>query len=184
MASKRKTKSYFQWPHAGPHAAPRAVAAQTRRSPIRGGGQLLEIWRRKRDSNPRGPSDPNGFQDRRLQPLGHSSNHHLNPLSRFGAAGAHLRSSLTACLRARIGTEARPSDSGSSFALLRRHVTGSPAAAGRMGAGCRDRWSAGRCAAPFRRRQDVRCWDCGRSAGSCCSRSPDGCGDLCGRRCW
>src|SRR5512143_3434251 len=31
------------------------------------------IWRRKRDSNPRGPSDPNGFQDRRLRPLGHSS---------------------------------------------------------------------------------------------------------------
>jgi hypothetical protein len=31
------------------------------------------FWRRKRDSNPRTPSDVNGFQDRRLQPLGHSS---------------------------------------------------------------------------------------------------------------
>ena len=29
--------------------------------------------RRRRDSNPRGPLDPAGFQDRCLQPLGHSS---------------------------------------------------------------------------------------------------------------
>ncbi len=33
----------------------------------------LPGWRRKRDSNPRGPFEPCGFQDRRLQPLGHSS---------------------------------------------------------------------------------------------------------------
>ena len=32
-------------------------------------------WRRKRDSNPRVGSPTNGFQDRRLQPLGHSSVH-------------------------------------------------------------------------------------------------------------
>ncbi len=31
------------------------------------------MWRRKRDSNPRASSPANGFQDRRLQPLGHSS---------------------------------------------------------------------------------------------------------------
>ncbi len=30
-------------------------------------------WRRKRDSNPRASYPANGFQDRRLQPLGHSS---------------------------------------------------------------------------------------------------------------
>ncbi len=30
-------------------------------------------WRRKRDSNPRASHPANGFQDRRLQPLGHSS---------------------------------------------------------------------------------------------------------------
>lgn len=30
-------------------------------------------WRRKRDSNPRATYAANGFQDRRLQPLGHSS---------------------------------------------------------------------------------------------------------------
>ena len=31
------------------------------------------LWRRKRDSNPRVSHPTNGFQDRRLQPLGHSS---------------------------------------------------------------------------------------------------------------
>src|SRR5215469_8354225 len=30
-------------------------------------------WRRRRDSNPRDPFEPNGFQDRRFQPLTHSS---------------------------------------------------------------------------------------------------------------
>jgi hypothetical protein len=30
-------------------------------------------WRRRGDSNPRDPFESNGFQDRRLQPLGHSS---------------------------------------------------------------------------------------------------------------
>ena len=31
------------------------------------------LWRRKRDSNPRTSYPVNGFQDRRLQPLGHLS---------------------------------------------------------------------------------------------------------------
>src|SRR5690242_2549089 len=31
------------------------------------------IWRRGRDSNPRDPFGPNGFQDRRFQPLTHPS---------------------------------------------------------------------------------------------------------------
>ena len=35
--------------------------------------QRREKWRRKRDSNPRAPFDANGFQDRRFQPLTHSS---------------------------------------------------------------------------------------------------------------
>ena len=30
-------------------------------------------WRRRRDSNPRSPCELNGFQDRRIQPLCHSS---------------------------------------------------------------------------------------------------------------
>src|SRR5580700_3094052 len=32
-----------------------------------------EFWRRRRDSNPRDPFESNGFQDRRFQPLTHSS---------------------------------------------------------------------------------------------------------------
>jgi hypothetical protein len=31
------------------------------------------LWRRRRDSNPRDPFESNGFQDRRIQPLCHSS---------------------------------------------------------------------------------------------------------------
>jgi hypothetical protein len=31
------------------------------------------VWRRRRDSNPRDPFESNGFQDRRFQPLTHSS---------------------------------------------------------------------------------------------------------------
>src|SRR6201995_3522402 len=31
------------------------------------------LWRRRRDSNPRDPFRSNGFQDRRFQPLTHSS---------------------------------------------------------------------------------------------------------------
>src|SRR5271170_358182 len=37
----------------------------------------VRCWRRKRDSNPRASHPANGFQDRRLQPLGHSSNSNL-----------------------------------------------------------------------------------------------------------
>src|SRR2546427_5312154 len=37
------------------------------------GFQIPEIWRRRRDSNPRDPFESNGFQDRRFQPLTHSS---------------------------------------------------------------------------------------------------------------
>ena len=33
----------------------------------------MTAWRRGWDSNPRDPFGPNGFQDRRLQPLGHPS---------------------------------------------------------------------------------------------------------------
>jgi site-specific DNA recombinase len=42
----------------------------------------FEIWRRKRDSNPRTSYPVNGFQDRRLQPLGHSSVFYLTLLNR------------------------------------------------------------------------------------------------------
>lgn len=36
-------------------------------------GRKAKNWRRMRDSNPRYPYEYNGFQDRRLQPLGQSS---------------------------------------------------------------------------------------------------------------
>ena len=35
-------------------------------------------WRRRRDSNPRDPFESNGFQDRRIQPLCHSSAFNYN----------------------------------------------------------------------------------------------------------
>ena len=44
------------------------------------------IWRRKRDSNPRTSHPVNGFQDRRLQPLGHSSVFYLTVIFRRGAS--------------------------------------------------------------------------------------------------
>ena len=34
---------------------------------------VSKLWRRRRDSNPRDPFGSNGFQDRRFQPLTHSS---------------------------------------------------------------------------------------------------------------
>src|SRR5882724_10256498 len=36
-------------------------------------GRTSVFWRRRRDSNPRDPFESNGFQDRRFQPLTHSS---------------------------------------------------------------------------------------------------------------
>jgi hypothetical protein len=41
-----------------------------------------ELWRRRRDSNPRDPFGSNGFQDRRFQPLTHSSvsKYNLRPI--------------------------------------------------------------------------------------------------------
>src|SRR5579871_2903054 len=40
-------------------------------------------WRRKRDSNPRTSFPVNGFQDRRLKPLGHSSTDQRSGFRRF-----------------------------------------------------------------------------------------------------
>ena len=40
-------------------------------------------WRRRGDSNPRDPFEPNGFQDRRFQPLTHPSVFDFNPLRRL-----------------------------------------------------------------------------------------------------
>src|SRR6266849_11205212 len=42
-----------------------------------------QFWRRRGDSNPRDPFEPNGFQDRRFQPLTHPSVFDFNPLRRL-----------------------------------------------------------------------------------------------------
>ena len=47
--------------------------------PVRSGG---DVWRRRRDSNPRYPSGYSGFQDRRHRPLGHPSASKLLPIRR------------------------------------------------------------------------------------------------------
>src|SRR5688572_13076709 len=59
------------------HAAPNRKAS---RSATRASGSKRD-WRRERDSNPRNPSGFNGFQDRRLKPLGHLSS--LRELARL-----------------------------------------------------------------------------------------------------
>ncbi len=51
------------------------------------------LWRRGRDSNPRGPFSPSGFQDRPIQPLWHPSGHYSvapNPVPKPLSASCHL----------------------------------------------------------------------------------------------
>ncbi len=48
-------------------------ATHTNNGQLGANESVSDIWRRKRDSNPRTSYPVNGFQDRRLQPLGHSS---------------------------------------------------------------------------------------------------------------
>jgi site-specific DNA recombinase len=47
--------------------------SHTKESHLNGEEVNFDIWRRKRDSNPRTSRPVNGFQDRRFQPLTHSS---------------------------------------------------------------------------------------------------------------
>jgi hypothetical protein len=51
---------------------------------------LLGIWRRKRDSNPRGPFDPNGFQERKPASLAVPSKTALSPLVNGLGHSGHL----------------------------------------------------------------------------------------------
>src|SRR5580658_3505808 len=48
-------------------------------------GRTFVLWRRRRDSNPRDPFESNGFQDRRFQPLTHSSVFNSNLIYRLAA---------------------------------------------------------------------------------------------------
>ena len=52
---------------------------------------FFERWRRRRDLNPRDPFESNGFQDRRFQPLTHSS-----------VSNCNVSGELAAMLRPRI----------------------------------------------------------------------------------
>ena len=52
---------------------------------ISGSKLKTKNWRRRRDSNPRDPFESNGFQDRRFQPLTHSSVFNSNVLRELAA---------------------------------------------------------------------------------------------------
>src|SRR5258708_24513057 len=78
---------YFQCRRVGQGCEPAIIPAwpKNKRKPL---GNCLRarlvtknFWRRRRDSNPRDPFESNGFQDRRFQPLTHSSAFHSNVVS-------------------------------------------------------------------------------------------------------
>ncbi len=56
--------------------------------------RVSEMWRRRRDSNPRDPFESNGFQDRRFQPLTHSSVFNSNVFCELAAILLHSRPRL------------------------------------------------------------------------------------------
>src|SRR5256885_15283446 len=51
----------------------------------------VTLWRRRRDSNPRDPFESNGFQDRRFQPLTHSSVFNSNVFCELAVGLLRLR---------------------------------------------------------------------------------------------
>ena len=55
-------------------------------------GGVRGTWRRRRDLNPRDPFGSNGFQDRRFQPLTHSSVSNSSALCEFAAEAGALPS--------------------------------------------------------------------------------------------
>src|ERR1700748_821063 len=57
-------------------------------------GSSGAYWRRRRDSNPRDPFESNGFQDRRFQPLTHSSVFKFNKFCDLEATLLHSLPSL------------------------------------------------------------------------------------------
>jgi hypothetical protein len=72
---------------------------------------VSEGWRRGRDSNPWKPSGFNGFQDRRLKPLGHLSGlfRTLSLIAAGGRAHAVILSSPPMYCRRASGTTTEPS---------------------------------------------------------------------------
>ncbi len=69
--------------HAGNHSAWPKDKRMTGHNHSGASLATQDRWRRRRDSNPRDPFEPNGFQDRRFQPLTHSSAFDFNPLRRL-----------------------------------------------------------------------------------------------------
>jgi hypothetical protein len=59
------------------------------------------MWRRERDSNPRKPFGFNGFQDRRLKPLGHLSSSYffriVSTPSMYGRSAAGTTTEPSSC---------------------------------------------------------------------------------------
>ena len=74
-------------PPAGNHACSQSSESHSYRPIL----IICERWRRRRDSNPRGPFEPNGFQDRRFQPLTHSSVFNSSVLCELAANLWHSR---------------------------------------------------------------------------------------------
>src|SRR6266852_4677848 len=70
--------------HAGNHSAWPKDKRMTGHNHSGASLATQDRWRRRRDSNPRDPFEPNGFQDRRFQPLTHSSAFDFNPLRKLG----------------------------------------------------------------------------------------------------
>lgn len=50
----------------------------------------LNYWRRKRDSNPRSARTDNGFQDRRIRPLCHSSGRKSSKILKCGMGNSEM----------------------------------------------------------------------------------------------
>jgi hypothetical protein len=97
-------------------------------------------WRRERDSNPRNPSGFNGFQDRRLKPLGHLSS--VREIARIPLRLASRRRLSTGARSAKVdanGAEAPSSAiagiASSSPAYFRAAITSRPSMNGRSAVG-------------------------------------------------
>jgi hypothetical protein len=74
-------------------------------------------WRRRRDSNPRGPFGPNGFQDRRFQPLTHSSDSKYIVLWLLAGCLVTVLTSISDTLSTRVSPKPSRSRSGDEVGL-------------------------------------------------------------------
>ena len=80
------------------------------------------IWRRGRDSNPRDPFGPNGFQDRRFQPLTHPSVSNYNQLLHLVELLVTLSTPVAALVQGVTKLSLNPSSFAMAFRLESRFV--------------------------------------------------------------